>query len=217
MTVPPSESIVKLPDDVSISLSPVTPIFMLPFVAPLELKSPLTTTLSWIVVVPPAESIMILPLVLPSIFAVVIPTLKFPISAPPSISINPVNVDNPVTRRLFTVEIPKALKSSPTFKFFSIPIPPSVISDPVSRLCELVSFVISKFPFNFIKSLTVNAALTLTTSLNVTGPSNCVRIVLDLPPSTTNLSLTITSSKITDSLDGSSPVTVGIGASNVLS
>ena len=105
-------------------------------------------------------------------FDVLIPTLKFPISAPPSISINPVNVDSPVTRRLLTVEIPKALKFSPTFKFFSIPIPPSVISDPVSRLCELASFVISKFPFNLIKSLTVIAELTFTTSLNVTGPSN---------------------------------------------
>ena len=46
MVVPPAESIVKLPVDVSISLSSVTPIFMLPFVAPFELKSPLTTKLS---------------------------------------------------------------------------------------------------------------------------------------------------------------------------
>ena len=46
MTLPPAESIDKFPDDVSISLSFVTPIRMLPFVAPLELKSPLTTTLS---------------------------------------------------------------------------------------------------------------------------------------------------------------------------
>ena len=62
--------------------------------------------------------------------------------------------------------------------------------------------LISRVLFNFIAPLNVTSLLSLTTSLKVTGPSNCVRIVLDLPPSTTSLSLIITSSKITDNLDG---------------
>ena len=53
--------------------------------------------------------------------------------------------------------------------------------------------------------------------LNVTGPSNCERTVSDLPPSTMILSLTTISSNTTLSLDGSSPVTVGTGISNVVS
>ena len=87
----------------------------------------------------------------------------------------------------------------------------------MSLLCESVVSVISKVLVNFIIPLTVRSSLILTNLLNVTGPSNCDRIVFDFPPSTTSLSFMITSSKITDNLDGSSPVTVASGASNVLS
>ena len=60
-------------------------------------------------------------------------------------------------------------------------------------------------------------ASNLTSWLNATGPSNWDRIVLDVPPSTLSLSLTTTSSNTTLNLEGSSPVTVGTGASNVFS
>ena len=43
VVVPPAESIVKLPDDVSISLSPVTPTLILPDVTPVNVPSPNTT------------------------------------------------------------------------------------------------------------------------------------------------------------------------------
>ena len=50
----------------------------------------------------------------------------------------------------------------------------------------------------------------------MTGPSNCERTVPEFPPSTRSLSLTITSSNTTLNLEGSSPVTVGTGISNVV-
>ena len=43
VTVPPAESIVKLPDDVSISLSPVCPTLILPDANPVNVPSPNTT------------------------------------------------------------------------------------------------------------------------------------------------------------------------------
>ena len=63
--------------------------------------------------------------------------------------------------------------------------------------------------------LTVRPPLILTCPPKLTGPSNSERIVLDLPPSTSSLSLTITSSKTTLNLDGSCPVMVATGISNV--
>ena len=68
IVVPPAESIVKLPDEVSISLSPVTPICILSTVAPpfasiepVNVEIPVTANWSSIVIVPPAESIVRLP------------------------------------------------------------------------------------------------------------------------------------------------------------
>ena len=71
--------------------------------------------------------------------------------------------------------------------------------------------------FNFNVPLSVVAPLTLISLLKLTGPSNLDKTLLDLPPSTIILSLTVTSSNTTDNLEGSCPVTVGTGASNVLS
>jgi len=65
--------------------------------------------------------------------------------------------------------------------------------------------------------LNVTSSLNLTVLLNTTGPSNWDKICLEVPPSTIILSLQITSSNITLNREGFSPVTVGIGASNVLS
>jgi len=45
VTVPPAESIVKLPDTVSISLSPVRPILILPMSAPVAYTSPNSASL----------------------------------------------------------------------------------------------------------------------------------------------------------------------------
>ena len=59
--------------------------------------------------------------------------------------------------------------------------------------------------------------ITFTLLLNVTGPSNWERICLDFPPSILSLSLTVISSKIELNLEGSSPVSVGTGASKVFS
>ena len=60
-------------------------------------------------------------------------------------------------------------------------------------------------------------ASNLTSLLKLTGPSKLDKMVLDVPPSTLSLSLITTSSNTTLNLDGSSPVTVGTGASNVFS
>ena len=57
------------------------------------------------------------------------------------------------------------------------------------------------------------AFLILTSSLKVTGPLNCERTVLEFPPSTTSLSLIVTSSNTTLKRFGSSPVIVGFGIS----
>ena len=59
------------------------------------------------------------------------------------------------------------------------------------------------------------SSLILISLLNVTGPSNCDRTVPEFPPSTISLSLMTTSSNTTDNLEGSCPVIVGVGISNV--
>ena len=68
VVVPPAESIVRLPEEVSISLLPVTPSLILsisapslPVIFPDIVAVPETDKLSSIVVVPPAESIVRLP------------------------------------------------------------------------------------------------------------------------------------------------------------
>ena len=86
-----------------------------------------------------------------------------------------------------------------------IPTPPATTSAPVVELLDSLSSVI------------LTLLVFLTSPLNVTGPSNCERIRPELPPSTTILSLTVTSSNTTLNLEGSSPVTVGIGVSIVVS
>ena len=47
--------------------------------------------------------------------------------------------------------------------------------------------------------------------LNMTGPSNCERILFEFPPSTNRFCLIVTWSKITLNAEGFSPLTVGIG------
>ena len=103
--------------------------------------------------------------------------------------------------------LPSTFKSPPTFKFLPIPAPPSTISAPLVLVVDCVPFAILTGPF------AVKLSLKVTSSLKVTGPSNCERICPESPPSTTRLFLTITSSKTTLRLDGSSPVTVETGMS----
>ena len=90
----------------------------------------------------------------------------------------------------------------PIFKSPTIPAPPSMTSAPVVLVVDCVVFAILTGPF------AVKLSLKVTSPLSVTGPSNCERICPESPPSTTRLFLTITSSKTTLRLDGSSPVTV---------
>ena len=215
------ESKIKSPDCVVIVLASM---FTLSISKKLPAMFPATDkfALTWTPLDPLASNIRS-PVSVVIVFASLTAISILPTSIPPLRLTAPVNVDMPptvklvVTPRLPTVDTPDTLNISPTLRFFSTPSPPSITKAPVSLLFDWVVFVISKVLFNFIIPLTVRSSLTLTNLLNVTGPSNCVRIVFDLPPSTTNLSLMITSSKITESLDGSSPVTVAIGASNVLS
>ena len=77
------------------------------------------------------------------------------------------------------------------------------MSDPVSLSVESVVFVISTVLLILTTPLTVVLSLTLTSLSKLTGPSNSDKIVLDFPPSTSILSLTITSSKTTLNLAGS--------------
>ena len=83
-----------------------------------------------------------------------------------------------------------------------IPTPPVTTRAPDEALVDSVASLILTGSFNW------------TSPLNVTGPSNSDSAVLDLPPSTTNLSLTVTSSNTTLNLLGSSPATFGTGTSN---
>ena len=121
-----------------------------------------------------------------------------PNSAPPLASIFSVNVVIPVTETSLLKTAPP-----PTVSLLPIPTPPSTTNAPVITLVESVAFLILK------RSFAENSPLTLTSLLNVTGPSNCDRIVPEFPPSTRILSLTITSSNTTLSLVGSLPVIVG--------
>ena len=82
---------------------------------------------------------------------------------------------------------------------------------PVVVLVEAVSSVILTGLLNVALSL---AKIWL---LNVTGPSNWERSCFESPPSTVRRSLIMTSSNTTLNLAGSSPVTVGIGVSKVVS
>ena len=86
---------------------------------------------------------------------------------------------------------------------------------PVVHEVDWVSLSESIIPVTIKLLVIFSSLLIMTFSLKVTGPSNCDKIWLETPPSTRILSLTITSSNTTDSLVGSSPVTVGMGISNV--
>ena len=97
--------------------------------------------------------------------------LKLSISSKVLISTLPVNVELPAT-----------------FKFSPIPTPPLTIRAPFPNESEDVVFLILTWPLN------VTASFALICLLNVTGPSNCERIVPESPPSTRSLSLTVTSS-----------------------
>ena len=101
--------------------------------------------------------------------------------------------------------------SSPNVALPETPIPPATTRAPVVLL---VDGVVSS---NFRTPVIVPVFLSLTSLLNVTGPSNWDNTVPDLPPSTLNLSLINTSSNTTLNLPTSCPVTVGDGISNVLS
>ena len=59
--VPPALSIVKFPLEVSISLSPVMPTWMLPAVAPVDVKSPIWSGLYELIVTLPPVSPSSLP------------------------------------------------------------------------------------------------------------------------------------------------------------
>ena len=89
-------------------------------------------------------------------------------------------------------------------------------SAPLFSFVDCSSLVISKL-YALNAPFTVHFCSTLSSLLIVTGPSNWDKIRFDLPPSTVSLSLIVTSSNTTLNLEGSCPVTVGIGASNVLS
>ena len=99
---------------------------------------------------------------------------------------------------------------------FAIPIPPSTTAAPVVALVVLTVLLTLSCPVSAMLTLPTTSNFlvafdSLTSLLNVTGPSNCDKICLDVPPSTNNLSLTITSSATILNLFGSSPVMVGIG------
>ena len=109
---------------------------------------------------------------------------------------------------------PEPIKSPPMNTLLPILTPPATFraaTDPTDvGLVVFVTFILLtevKVLFGFAN---------LTFSLNVTGPSNSESICFDTPPSTNNLSLTITSSATILNLFGSSPVIVGIGISNVV-
>ena len=210
----------------------VIPICTEPFVAPADevlpvnAVVPVTSKSSVICTVPPAESNIRLPVTVSISVSAVTPILISSMCAPdqgraaePSAAPSSESGSNEVLNVTapMNVLIPAILTSPPTFKFLSNPIPPSVIIDPVSVLFDCKSFVSSMLLFNFNVPLSVVEPLTLMSLLKLTGPSNLDRTLLDLPPSTIILSLTVTSSNTTDNLEGSCPVTVGTGASNVLS
>jgi len=121
-TVPPVESSVRLPVDVSISLSLARPIRMLSIsapplastspvnvetpmtpnveesvVAPVNVETPETVKLSSIATVPPVESSVKLPVEVSISLLFEIPIRTLPISAPPFASTSPVNVETPET------------------------------------------------------------------------------------------------------------------------
>ena len=87
---------------------------------------------------------------------------------------------------------------------------------PINWLAVIVPFTVALL-FTARFPVTVVFELILTSLLNLTGPSNWERTVPELPPSTTSLSLIVTSSNTALNLDESSPVIVGIGLSNVTS
>ena len=120
VVVPPEESILKLPVEVSILLSSAMPILMLSIVAPplasrspVNVEVPETIKISSIVVVPPEESILKLPVEVSILLSSAIPILILSIVAPPLTSRSPVNVVLP-----------------PTFRFFAIPTPPFIMTAP---------------------------------------------------------------------------------------
>ena len=133
-------------------------------------------------------------------------TSKFPLKSalPPNVKVVAMSTAPSISTTSKFV-IPSTSKSPPTFKSLPIPTPPSTTSAPSPSVSESISFFILTCP------------LCLTSELKVTGPSNCDRILLDFPPSTTSLSLIVTSSNTTLNREGSSPATVGTGLSNVVS
>ena len=111
--------------------------------------------------------------------------------------------------------------SPPICILLPIPTPPKVTIEPVVVLVELITLWTLILPVDatLISPVTSNLLFwfaNLTFSLNVTGPSNWDNICFDVPPSTSSLSLIITSSATRLKRFGSSPVIVGIGISNVV-
>ena len=114
---------------------------------------------------------------------------------------------------MFTISAPVAVEIATfvpsTKRFLPIPTPPDTTREPVSLLVE------SLVAANCVWPVIFTVLLTLTLLLNVVGPSKEDRMSPESPPSTTILSLTVTSSNTALNLAGVSPVTVGIGVSNV--
>ena len=144
-----------------------------------------------------------------SVVVVAPPTKRSPpvVVIPPFFAnvVIPAQLNVPVRSRLLKLATP------PTYKSLSIPTPPSTIIAPELLLVDCVVFNTLSLPDK------ERVSLTLTSLLNVTGPSNWDRISPESPPSTIILSLIVASSKMALSLAGSSPVTVGIGVSNDVS
>ena len=113
------------------------------------------------------------------------------------------------------VNVPSTLKFPPTLRFLPIPAPPLTTNAPdvVALDCEVLEILSAIVELGVTELL----AVIFTFWLNVTGPSNWERTWFESPPSTTNLSLIVTSSNTALNLDGSSPVTVGTGISKLVS
>ena len=218
VTVPPAESIIRFPVEVSISLLPEIPILTFLILAPpLPSNRPLNVRLSFTTTVPPAESNVRFPVEVSIVLSFKIPILTLSIVAPPLASRRPVNVDIPVTLKFF-----------PTIRSFEIATPPLTINAAEdNENASVVSSIVTIFPNldepSTLKSsliltelLNVTGLFNLTSPLNVTGPSNWERMVPEFPPSTISLSLITTSSKTTLNLEGSRPVTVGTGIPKVI-
>ena len=145
----------------------------------------------------PFAVIVTLPLLL--VAEIVLPSiLMLSISALPAVKVFDAMFRLPLTVTLLSnVAAPVTSRVPPIFRFLAIPTPPEIIRSPVVVEVDCRPSVI------LTVSVIVVSPLILKSLLNLTGPSNCDRIVPEFPPSTRTLSLMMTSSKTTLSLEGS--------------